>query len=66
MKSISAGGSAIPVLGSDFHEVDLGWRVGHQLVHQRTAQAQACTANRVLVVSLCHSVAFILLAFRIA
>ncbi len=37
-----------PVLGRDFHEVDLARRFGHQLVHQGATQAEAGPLDRVL------------------
>ena len=37
-----------PVLWRDFHEVDLGRRIRHQLVEQRAPQAEARALHRVL------------------
>ena len=37
-----------PVLGGDFHEVDLRGRIGHEFVDQRPAQAQARALDWIL------------------
>ena len=37
-----------PVFGSDFHEIDIGGRVRHELIHQRATQTETGTVNRVL------------------
>ena len=36
-----------PVLGRDFHEIDVLGRIGHELVRNRTAQAESGALHRV-------------------
>ena len=43
-----------PVLRRDFHEIDVGRRIGHELVGQRPAQSKAGALNRVFDVFRCY------------